>query len=77
MRQQIVSYPDKAGTARNCQVGDKVTTDFDKDRSGITEHVIIKRKLMCPSQPGVCFKVSPPIRLAGHDWIDADWFKPV
>lgn len=61
--------------ARNCKVGDRVKTDYDKKHSGITEHVIVGKKKML-SQSGIGFQVDPPLRRRRHDtWIDADWFK--
>lgn len=63
--------------ARHCKVGDRVTTDYDKSRIGITEHTIIGRKDM-RSQSGIAFQVEPPLRNAGPGaWFDADWFEPM
>jgi hypothetical protein len=64
--------------SRLLKVGDKVTTDWDREYSGITEHVIVGRTDDPNCQTGIAFQVEPPLRIVGRGaWIDAGWFEPM
>jgi len=60
--------------SRNLQIGDRVTTDFNRTWS---EHVIIERMQPAITGSGIAFRVAPIIKGSTGDWIDADWFEPV
>jgi hypothetical protein len=69
---------DMSQASRLLKVGDRVTTGFDSDWSGITEHRIVGRRTDRNCQSGISFCIDPPLRLLGSEsWIDADWFKPI
>ncbi len=59
--------------SRNLQVGDRVTTDFNRTWS---EHVIVERMQPARTGSGIAFKVEPFVKGSTGDWIDADWFEP-
>ncbi len=61
--------------SRKLQIGDLVTTDFN--RNTISQHLIVERKEPADTGSGIAFKVHPVIPRSSGGWIDADWFEPV
>lgn len=59
--------------SRNLQIGDRVTTDYNRDWS---EHVIVERMQPSRTGSGIAFKVEPFVKGSTGDWMDADWFEP-
>jgi hypothetical protein len=58
--------------SRNLQIGDRVTTDFNRAWS---EHVIIERKEPAVTSSRIAFKVEPIVKGSTGDWMDAGWFE--
>jgi len=60
--------------SRNLQVGDRVTTDFNRAWS---EHVITQRVDLPGSTSGIGFYVTPLVPGSTGGPMCSDWFEPV